>query len=117
MRNKHFVSASLQRHREANKQNNSLDLTSATSGFDEDRQDSTDSNWEGDEDCGDGNNKPSPPYDLSSAGYQLAAIKTFQLEGLPQSITRDPDANKDLTYVTDVTNNKILVFKGWQPKG
>jgi len=61
-----------------------------------------------------------PDFDLmktSSVGYTL--LKTFNFcnrdDVVPQSIARDPGL--DVTYVSDINNNCIHYYKGWEYEG
>ena len=58
-----------------------------------------------------------PEYDLSHENINLALIKTYNIGGLPQSVTRPWRKGDDFTLVSDVEGNRILKFKGWDEEG
>ena len=60
--------------------------------------------------------KKKPEFDLSE-NCALARIRSLAIDGTPQAVCRNTNENLDLTYVTDVENNKIWMFVGYAHKG
>ena len=60
--------------------------------------------------------KMKPEFDLAK-NFSLARINSMSIDGTPQSVCRNTNENLDLTYVTDVLNNKIWMFAGFIHKG